>query len=65
MFITQCGLCRKELPDRLNYLTASTRGTLGSLAFCDNCGKPIYLFLKKNGFIKQNKSEKKEVAKVR
>ncbi len=64
MFIAKCDLCHKELPDKLNYLTASNRGGFGSLTFCDECGKPIYLFLKKNGLIEQNKTEKNKTAKA-
>jgi hypothetical protein len=59
MTITKCDICHKELPWD-GYITASPRGTFHRFSFCDNCGKPILLFLEKHGLIEKQKEALKK-----
>jgi hypothetical protein len=55
MIIEKCDLCEKELA-RGEYVCAGDQGIFGQHSFCDECGKPILLFLKKHKLI-ENKEK--------
>lgn len=54
MLIFACDICKKEIKDRNKVMHLMQE--LSNLYFCDKCSKPIHMFLKKHGLIKQEVS---------
>lgn len=57
MMVIKCDLCGKVLKDQ-KRVTAGSPYVFSTHEFCFDCGKPIFNFLKKNGFLK-NETKKK------
>lgn len=49
MFITKCDICKKEIKDTKNKITAGAGNLLIGFSFCENCGQPVLRFLVKHG----------------
>ncbi|KKQ23479.1 MAG: hypothetical protein US35_C0004G0012 [Parcubacteria group bacterium GW2011_GWA2_37_10] len=57
MNVSKCDLCKKEIKGQ--PLTVG-RGFFHDVKeICDDCGKPVLEFLRKNKFIKEEKNNKK------
>ena len=54
MTITKCDICKKEIKEDSGRVYANHRWPLSGHVFCLSCGKPVYSFLKKHGFIKDD-----------
>ena len=50
MTITKCDICHKTIQNN-DYVIAGDKGFLTRFSFCNKCGAPIILFLKKNDLI--------------
>lgn len=51
MIIEKCDFCKKELPQG-DYVRAGDQGVFAQYSFCEKCGKPILVFLRKCKLIK-------------
>lgn len=54
MFITQCDICRKEVKE--SFVNAGTDRYLSAHTFCQACGKPVLMFLKRHNMLGRNSS---------
>ena len=52
MTMEKCDICKKEIKDRKQKVSASHGGYLQHFEFCADCGKPIEKFLKKHKLLK-------------
>jgi len=58
MDIKKCDFCGKEIKDFKNYITV--RFAFKHTEMCQDCGKPVLNFLKKNKIIDKNNNFIKE-----
>jgi len=56
MLITKCDICKKEIKNRDQQITAGK--FWHQFSFCSRCGKPITTFLRRRRLLTESKSDR-------
>jgi len=53
MFVYKCDICKKEINQDRKEISVTPPGKLSAFMFCEKCGKPVLVFLKKHKLLKE------------